>query len=66
MKVSLKDVKVELKTHLFEVNIQMFLEGLMFIIKCQTWFIESFNWLFVRLERMIKCSNGFLKAYMNV
>ena len=34
MKVSLKDVKVELKTHLFEVNIQMFLEGLMFIIKC--------------------------------
>ena len=34
MKVSLKDVKVELKTCLFEVNIQMLLEGLMFIIKC--------------------------------
>ena len=34
MKVSLKDVKVELKTRLFEVNIQMLLEGLMFIIKC--------------------------------
>ena len=32
MKVSLKDVKVELKTRLFEVNIQMLLEGLMFII----------------------------------
>ena len=34
MKVSLKDLKVELKTRLFEVNIQMLLEGLMFIIKC--------------------------------
>ena len=34
MKVSLEDVKVELKTRLFEVNIQMLLEGLMFIIKC--------------------------------
>ena len=34
MKVSLKDVKVELKTRLFKVNIQILLEGLMFIIKC--------------------------------
>ena len=33
-KVSLKDVKVELKTRLFKVNIQILLEGLMFIIKC--------------------------------
>ena len=34
MKVSLKDVKVELKTRLFKVNVQILLEGLMFIIKC--------------------------------
>ena len=50
MRVSLKDVKIELKTRLFKVNIQILLEGLMFIIKCWTWFIERFNWLFVRLE----------------
>ena len=62
MKVSLKDVRVELKTANFKLTFKCHCKGLMFIIKCLTCLTESFNRLFSCLERVIKCFNWISKG----